>query len=57
MRPYLNEDMADLSMLDFDKMKDVRASVYPCNELIMALGIHKSFYELVSKAGLMEFTT
>ena len=57
MRPYLNENIVDLSMVDFDKMKDVRASAYPCNELLRDLGIYESFYELVSNAGLLEFTT
>ena len=57
MRPSLNEDIANLSMLDFDKMKDVRSSAYPCNELLMDLGIYESFYELVSNVGLLEFTT
>ena len=55
MRPSLNEDIADLSMLNFDEMKDVRASAYPCNELLLALGIYESFYELVTNAGLLDF--
>ena len=57
MRPSLNEDIADLSMLDFDKMEDVRASAYPCNELLIDAGIYESFYELVTNAGLLDFTT
>ena len=48
--PPLYEDVADLSLLDFNGIKDVRASAYPYNDLLLALGIHKSFYELVSNA-------
>ena len=57
MRPSLNEDIADLSMLDFDKMEDVRVSAYPCNELLIGAGIYESFYELITNAGLLDFTT
>ena len=49
--PPLDEDVADLSLLNFDGMRDVRASAYPCNDLLLALGIHKTFYELVTNAG------
>ena len=57
MRPSLNEDIVDLSNLDFGEMEDVHASEYPCNDILRDLGIYDSFYELVSNAGLLEFTT
>ena len=57
MRPSLNEDIVDLSDLDFEEMENVHASEYPCNDILRAMGIHDSFYELVSNAGLLEFTT
>lgn len=56
IEPNLDEDIVDLSMLDFKGMKDVRASTYPCNDLLIALGICKTFYELVNNAGLLDFT-
>ena len=53
--PPLDEDIVDISSLNFDGLNDVRASAYPCGDLLRALSIHKSFYELVSNAGLLEF--
>ena len=57
MRPSFNEDIVDLSDLDFEEMEIVHASEYPCNDILRAMCIHDSFYELVSNAGLLEFTT
>ena len=54
--PPLDEDVADLSSLNFDGMKDVLASAHPYNDLLLALGIHKSFYKLVTNACLLDFT-
>ena len=56
MRPSLNEDIVDLSLMNFYGMKDVRASSYPCNDLLIVLGIRESFYELVNNACLLDFT-
>ena len=46
----------DLIFLNFDGLKDVRASSYPCDDLLLALGIHDQFYELINNAGLLDFT-
>ena len=54
--PPLDGDIADLSLLNFDWLNDVRACAYPCDDLLLALVIHESFYELVTNAGLSEFT-
>ena len=54
--PPFDEDIVDITSLNFDGLKDVRASAYPCDDLLRALSIRKSFYELVTNAGLLEFT-
>ena len=55
--PAIDEDIADLISLNIDGLKDVRVSAYPCDDLLWALSIHKSFYKLVTNAGLIKFTT
>ena len=55
--PPLDEHIADLSPLNYDGLKDVWASAYPYNDLLLALSIHKSFYKLVANVGLLKFTT
>ena len=55
--PPFDEDIVDITSLNLNGLKDVRACAYPCDDLLRALSVHKSFYELVTNAGLLEFTT